>query len=166
MNNQSKSAIFVELFEEYENVNFYTLRHSESKLSETEQFFREFADNNTFKFEIDVLINVLHKFTEEGVLQRRLRPEGQNIYAIPITISKLRLYLYYLNSSLIILGNGGIKKSRTYQEDPLLNKIVMDLKMISMELKNRMVKKEVQIIDNQRLTGNLKFEISDNNEKE
>ena len=166
MNNQSKSVIFVELFEEYENVNFYTLRRSENESSETEQFFREFADNDVFKFEIDVLLNVLQKFTKEGVLQRRLRPEGQNIYAIPITISRLRLYLYFLNSSLIILGNGGIKKTRTYQEDPLSNKIVMDLKMISVELKNRMVKKEVQIIENQRLTGNLKFEISDNNEKE
>ena len=166
MNNQSKSVIFVELFEEYENVNFYTLRRSENESSETEQFFREFADNDVFKFEIDVLLNVLQKFTKEGVLQRRLRPEGQNIYAIPITISRLRLYLYFLNSSLIILGNGGIKKTRTYQEDPLLNKIVMDLKMISVELKNRMVKKEVQIIENQRLTGNLKFEISDNNEEE
>lgn len=166
MNNQSKSVIFVELFEEYENVNFYTLRRSENESSETEQFFRKFAVNSTFKFEIDVLLNVLQKFTKEGVLQRRLRPEGQNIYAIPITISRLRLYLYFLNSSLIILGNGGIKKTRTYQEDPLLNKIVMDLKMISVELKNRMVKKEVQIIENQRLTGNLKFEISDNNEEE
>lgn len=160
MNSQSKSVIFVELFEEYDNVNFYTLRYSESKLSETEQFFREFAHSSTFKFEIDVLLNVLNKFTEEGVLQRRLRPEGQNIYAIPITISRLRLYLYYFNSSLIILGNGGIKKTRTYQEDPVLSKIVMDLRMISLEIKTRIVKKEVQIVNNQRLIGNLKFEIS------
>jgi len=40
MNSQSKSVIFVELFEEYDNVNFYTLRYSESKLSETEQKYK------------------------------------------------------------------------------------------------------------------------------
>jgi len=35
----SKQEIIIELFEEHDEVNFYTIRYSDNELSETELFF-------------------------------------------------------------------------------------------------------------------------------
>jgi hypothetical protein len=153
--------IFVELFEEYDRVSLYTIRKSNNRYSETEFFFREFSQNEKFRFEIDVILNVIEKFNEEGVLLRRLRPEGGNIFAIPITVSRLRLYLFIINSSVIVLGNGGEKKSRTYQEDANLNQVVLEIKEVAKQISRRIRSGEIQVLEKE-IIGNLEFQCSIN----
>jgi hypothetical protein len=161
MNNNPKMNIFVELFEEYDRVSLYTIRKSNNRYSETEFFFREFSQNEKFRFEIDVILNVIEKFNEEGVLLRRLRPEGGNIFAIPITVSRLRLYLFIINSSVIVLGNGGEKKSRTYQEDANLNQVVLEIKEVAKQISRRIRSGEIQVLEKE-IIGNLEFQCSIN----
>lgn len=50
-----------------------------------------------------------------------------NVKALAIDSRKLRLYCLRISDQILILGNGGIKTTRTYQENELLSGYVMDL---------------------------------------
>ncbi len=58
-----------------------------------------------------------------------------NVCALPIESGKLRLYCLRLSDRILIIGNGGIKESRTYQEDKTLLGYVMDLQKFDSLLK-------------------------------
>ena len=49
--------------------------------------------------------------------------------------SKLRLYCLRLSNGILILGNGGIKNSRTYEEDDSLRGYVLNLQKFEELLK-------------------------------
>lgn len=55
--------------------------------------------------------------------------------ALPVLASKLRLYCLRLSDQILILGNRGIKKTRTYQEDNNLKAYVMTLQKFEKLLK-------------------------------
>ena len=58
-----------------------------------------------------------------------------NVCALPIESGKLRLYCLRLSDRILIIGNGGIKETRTYQEDETLLGYVMDLQKFDSLLK-------------------------------
>ena len=49
------------------------------------------------------------------------------VVALPIIKSKLRLYCLRLSDSILILGNGGVKNTRTYDENDELRGYVVTL---------------------------------------
>lgn len=52
---------------------------------------------------------------------------NDNVKALAIDSRRLRLYCLRISDQILILGNGGIKNTRTYQEDEKLSGYVMDL---------------------------------------
>ena len=52
---------------------------------------------------------------------------NDNVKALAIDSRKLRLYCLRISDQILILGNGGVKATRTYQEDSKLSGYVMDL---------------------------------------
>lgn len=50
--------------------------------------------------------------------------------ALPIQTGKLRLYCLRLSDSVLIVGNGGQKNTKTYEEDPELNGYVITLQKL------------------------------------
>ena len=52
------------------------------------------------------------------------------VAALPIQSSKLRLYCLRLSDSVLIVGNGGQKDTKTYQESPELNGYVINLQKL------------------------------------
>lgn len=50
-----------------------------------------------------------------------------NVKALAIDSRKLRLYCLRISDQVLILGNGGVKNTRTYQENEQLSGYVMDL---------------------------------------
>lgn len=52
---------------------------------------------------------------------------SDNVKALAIDSRKLRLYCLRISDKILILGNGGVKKTRTYQENEKLSGYVMDL---------------------------------------
>ena len=58
-----------------------------------------------------------------------------NVCALPIESGKLRLYCLRLSDQILIIGNGGIKETRTYQEDKTLLGYVMNLQKFDSLLK-------------------------------
>lgn len=52
---------------------------------------------------------------------------SDNVKALAIDSRKLRLYCLRISDQILILGNGGVKFTRTYQEDNVLSGYVVDL---------------------------------------
>lgn len=52
---------------------------------------------------------------------------NSNVKALAIDSRKLRLYCLRMSDQILILGNGGVKDTRTYQENEKLSGYVMDL---------------------------------------
>ena len=98
--------------------------------SEFEKFLNEFKDNATYNKDFNVILLALSKIIDKGALERFFRNEGRmndNVKALAIDARKLRLYCLRISDQILILGNGGVKTTRTYQEDSKLSGYVMDL---------------------------------------
>ncbi|MBK7626043.1 MAG: hypothetical protein IPJ16_02375 [Bacteroidales bacterium] len=155
-----KKKLEIELFEEHTNVNIYTVRY-QNDLSEFDKFLNKYPLGCEFDEDIDIIVTWITKIGEKGALERYLRPEGKfkdNVYAIPIETTNLRLYVIRISDHIIILGNGGNKKTKTYNEDPELNSYVEQLQSIDVLLRSRLIKGAIQIFEKQ-LFGKLEFEI-------
>lgn len=101
-----------------------------SEESEFEKFLNEFKDNATYNRDFNVILLALSKIIDKGALERFFRNEGRmndNVKALAIDSRKLRLYCLRISDQILILGNGGVKATRTYQEDSKLSGYVMDL---------------------------------------
>ena len=68
-----------------------------------------------------------------------------NVQALPVESGKLRLYCLRLTDQIVILGNGGIKATRTYEEDPKLYGYVLDLQRFEKILNENIEKGYVSI---------------------
>ena len=58
-----------------------------------------------------------------------------SVVALPVLSSKLRLYCLRLSDGILVLGNGGVKQSRTYEEDDSLRGYVLTLQKFEELLK-------------------------------
>lgn len=74
--------------------------------------------------------------------------------------TSLRLYLLNIQSKILILGNGGLKNTATYQEDESLSRCVQILQKIDIQLK-QLEHQKVLIVTGTQLLGNLQFSIDD-----
>ena len=98
--------------------------------SEFEKFLMEFKDNATYNKDFNAILLALSKIIDKGALERFFRIEGRmndHVSALSIDSRKLRLYCLRISDQILILGNGGVKLSRTYQENEKLSGYVMDL---------------------------------------
>lgn len=155
-----KKRLGIELFEEHTNVNIYTIRFK-NESTEIEKFLDKFPAGYKFDRDIGIIIRVLDNIGKRGALERYLRPEGKfkdNVFALPVEDTNLRLYVIRISDNILILGNGGIKKTRKYNEDPELNSIVERLKTIDCLL-IKLEKQGLIQIKGKQLLGNLEFEI-------
>ena len=116
--------------EQNDNVGMFSICFDRSEESEFEKFLNEFKDNATYNRDFNVILLALSKIIDKGALERFFRNEGRmndNVKALAIDSRKLRLYCLRISDQILILGNGGVKTTRTYQEDSRLSGYVMDL---------------------------------------
>ncbi len=52
---------------------------------------------------------------------------NDNVVALSLDSKKLRLYCLRMSDQILIVGNGGVKETRTYDENEELSGYVMDL---------------------------------------
>ena len=85
---------------------------------------------------------------------------NDSVQALPIESGKLRLYCLRISDQIVILGNGGIKNTRTYEEDPKLYGYVLGLQRFEKILDENIEKGYVSI-EEKELTGieGITFEI-------
>ena len=150
----------IELLEEYENVNFYSIRLAGEELTEVEAFFEKFPIGSEYDEEIDVIISWMDKIAERGALERYFRPEGRygdGVSVIPIDIgNKVRLYCLRLSDKILVFGNGGVKDAARWEESEELAPYVKMLIDTSRFISSRIKDGTIVLVDKE-IVGNLNF---------
>lgn len=124
------TSISLKTIEQNDNVGMFSIYFDGNEESEFEKFLNEFKDNATYNKDFNVILLALSKIIDKGALERFFRNEGKmndSVKALAIDSRKLRLYCLRISDQILILGNGGVKTTRTYQENEQLSGYVMDL---------------------------------------
>ena len=150
-----KKKTTVELLKESEKASLYSISFEMDGTTEFEKFVAEFEMNATYNRDYQRIIAALQAILRIGALERFFRPEGSmndSVQALPIESGKLRLYCLRLSDQIVILGNGGVKSTRTYEEDPKLYGYVLDLQKFEKILNENIAKGYVSI-EEKELSG-------------
>lgn len=124
------TSVKLKTIEQNDTVGMFSICFEGSNVSEFEKFLAEFKDHATYNRDFNTILLALSKIIDKGALERFFRNEGKmndNVKALSIDSRKLRLYCLRISDQILILGNGGVKQTRTYQEDEKLSGYVMDL---------------------------------------
>ena len=161
MNVKKKTA--VEKISESEKTALYSISFEKDGTTEFEKFVEEFEHNAKYNRDYQRIIAALQAILNLGALERFFRPEGKikdSVAAIPIEGGKLRLYCLRISEQIVILGNGGVKSTRTYEEDSKLYGYVLDLQRFEKILNDNIAKGYVRI-EERELNGidDVVFEI-------
>ena len=155
-----KQEYSIELLEEHENVNFYSIRMKDEELTELEAFFEKFPVGCEYDDEIDVIVSWLDQIAERGALERYFRPEGKygdGVGVIPIDVgTKVRLYCLRLSDKILVFGNGGIKDTKTWQDSETLAPYVKLLVDTSRFISSRIKDGTIVLVDKE-IVGDLNF---------
>lgn len=130
-------------------------------MNEFEKFVSKFQTDGELNKDYRIIAKFIDQILDFGALERYLRPEGKvrdSVVALPTLRSKLRLYALRLSDKILILGNGGEKSTRTYDEDDTLRGYVMTLQRFEELLKDG-VKDGSVIITESEIETDKTFEI-------
>ena len=152
--------IKIEKIEQTAQAGLFTIYFENNDESEFERFINRFKDDAERKQDLQIILNAIQKMlSNNGFLERYFRPEGKmndNVVALPIERGKLRLYCLRMSDSILIVGNGGIKDTRSYNENPELNGYVITLQKLDALLKTGIANGHI-IIETTDITGIDKF---------
>ena len=134
---------------------------------ESKTELEKFLENERFKGsddldEIAVLLNEMAM--SYGFLETyfKIKDGKRRDSLVALSQGRIRLYCLRLLDVLLIVGNGGLKTRRTYQQDPSLNNTVTTLQEIDNLISERLISGKIRINrDTGLLTGSLDFSIGD-----
>jgi hypothetical protein len=121
------------------------------------RFYNRFKDDAIYNDDLARIAKFVESIADLGALERFFRLEGKmsdRVCALPVFKSKLRLYCLRLSNSILILGTGGIKKSRTYNEDDELRGYVVTLQNFDKLIKQGVKEGTIILSENQIDTEN------------
>lgn len=157
-----KRSFALSLFKEGREAACYTLHFTKEQNSEPQKFINHLSESEPESFE-EVNWRLENMLEEHQFLPPMLElEEGKRddwVVAIKTKEPKhLRWYGLRYNHKILILGNGGLKSTETYQDDPHLHKCVKDLQWVFKCIKRRMRRREIHFdgVYN-RITGKLHF---------
>lgn len=155
--------LFLELLEDGEQVSLYSPHFDGEEYTEFEKFLLAYKDE--YPDDVRQLVYRLDVIKRDGAADRHFRYEGtrrDRVMALPshLESTSLRLYLLNIKSKILILGNGGIKHTATYEEDSHLHKCVQTLQKIDIQMK-QLEKQKVITVSGTKLLGTLTFTIND-----
>jgi hypothetical protein len=139
------------------NCTLYTIQFLTEDKGEYLRFYNKFKDDATYNDDLARIAKFVESIADLGALERFFRSEGKmsdRVCALPVVKSNLRLYCLRLSNSILILGNGGIKKSRTYNEDDELRGYVVTLQNFDKLIKQGVKEGTIIISENQIDTEN------------
>ena len=133
------------------NCTLYTIQFVTEDKSEYLRFYNRFKNDATYNEDLARIAKFVESIANLGPLERFFRPEGKmsdRVCALPVVKSKLRLYCLRLSDSILILGNGGVKKTRTYDEDDELRGFVVSLQKFDKLIKEGVKDGTITISEN------------------
>lgn len=123
----------------------------------------KFKDNARLKRDYQIILLALDKIMKQGALERYFRPEGKindSVCALPIDSGKLRLYCLRISEKILIIGNGGVKDTKTYNENNELNGYVIDLQKFDLLINKAIEEGTISIEEDEiRWLENNEFKI-------
>ncbi|MCM1530748.1 MAG: hypothetical protein NC048_01615 [Bacteroides sp.] len=141
----------LKLVKEAKNCTLYTIQFLAADNSEFERFYTKFKDDVELSPDLMRIVDFLGRIADFGALERFFRPEGKmsdNVCALPVVQSKLRLYCLRLSDKILILGNGGVKKTKTYNEDDELRGYVLTLQKFDRLIKQGQKEGSIVVSEN------------------
>lgn len=155
--------LFIELLESGEKVSLYSPHFEGEQYSEFENFLLKYKD--LYPEDVKQIVYRLDIIKRDGAEDRHFRYEGtrkDRVMALPshLETTSLRLYLLNIEAKILIIGNGGLKETATYEENVILHKQVKTLQKIDIELKQREQQKVI-VIKGTELLGELSFTIEE-----
>lgn len=128
---------------------------------ELEKFISRFKDNAKYNSDFQSILFFMERIMSNGALERYFRREGKltdSVVALPVLKSRLRLYCLRLSDNILVVGNGGVKNTRTYEENDELQGYVMTLQKFELLLRKEAAQGNVEITETEIRTD-LKFEL-------
>lgn len=146
-----------------DKATLYTICFDGKTRSEFADFYTKFSQIEEFREDLQTIVLALNKIIQNGVYERYFRVEGKmndGVCALPIESGRLRLYCSRLSQQILIAGNGGVKDTRTYNDNPELNNCVLVLQRFEKSIKASIKKGDV-VIEETELKGieDKKFEL-------
>ena len=138
-----------------DNCTVYTIQFLSDEQTEFEKFIAKFRNDAELNPDFQAIMRFVEQILANGALERFFRREGKvsdSVVALPVLKSKLRLYCLRLTDKILVIGNGDVKNSRTYQEDNTLQGYVMDLQKFERLLKQEVQAGNVRITESQIIT--------------
>lgn len=139
-----------------EKAGLFTICFEGESYNEFQKFITKSDEDVELQSELQEILRVIRRMVEElGFLERLFRPEGKmkdRVAALPVTSNKLRLYCLRLSDGVLIVGNGGRKTTRSYEESDELSGYVLTLQKLDALLKAA-EKKGVISIEKTTITG-------------
>ena len=137
----------------------YALYLKDEEISEFDKFLikKNVEESGYKEFIIDKILDIAN---HAGAREIFFKPQGKindSVYRLKETGKYIRLYCCRYGQIILILGGGGYKKTRTYQETKELYDQVKLLQQMDQKIVERMKSKEIIINENNELEGNLKF---------
>lgn len=130
-----------------ENAGLFSITFEGESYSEFQKFIDKHKD--AYSKDLDIILKAItHMLTVSGFLERYFRPEGKmrdKVCAVPIDTSRLRLFCVRVNDGVLIAGNGGVKKTQRYEDDPELQGYVVTLQKIDKALEMAVKKGKITI---------------------
>lgn len=130
-----------------EVTDIFSIKIDGDRISEVDKFFVMFKDTEDpfLKDDFIRIVNGLSEIASNGALERFFRNEGKmrdRVVAVPLYIiprnhsehGTLRLYCIRVSDKLLIVGGGGLKTTRTPDEDPVLSNKIKTLQSIDKRL--------------------------------
>ncbi len=120
-----------------DTTSLYTIYFIGEQDTEFDKFLKQFKDNARLNKDYQTILIALEKIIAKGALERMFRPEGKmsdGVMALSIDSHRLRLYCLRISDQILIVGNGGEKTTRTYEENEELSGYVMDLQQFDVLL--------------------------------
>ncbi|MCH5309760.1 MAG: hypothetical protein J1E58_07840 [Prevotella sp.] len=158
----AKAAI--KTLKQTEKNGLFSLVFENEAYSEFEKFIELFKNEADVAKDLNLILSYIEQMINgAGFLERYFRPEGKmrdDVCALPVVSSKLRLYCLRLSDSVLIAGGGGRKATKTYEEDSNLNGYVISLQKLDKLIKAE-VKKGNIVIESGTIKGtdNKTFEL-------
>ena len=143
----------IKTIEQSGKVGLYSICFDGNDLTEYEKFVQKFINDATLNEDFRKIFRAINRIVANGALERYFRPEGRmkdNLAALSIDSKVLRLYCLRISDQILIVGTGGAKTTRTYEESEELSGYVMDLQkfdaLLEQELKSGNIKIEQNVI--------------------
>lgn len=155
------SDVELVLLDQNENCTVYTIQFLNDEQHEFEKFVSKIRADATLDKDYRAIARFIDQILDFGALERYFRPEGKmkdSVVALPTIKSRLRLYCLRLSDKILILGNGGEKKTRTYDDDASLKGYVVTLQRFE-ELLRKGIRDGVVVVTENEIQTDKTFEL-------